>query len=131
METNIKKTLDDYAKKRIKDHIGRFSALYEQIKNDNINEDFLKALHFHNNSVFNSSNLTPASTFSKSPIGMEGGLAKEKKNLGQGYIVSNTNNNYLKSNLSSGAENLSHEEICWILNIYMYICLLQTSYLLV
>ena len=35
-------TMVDYAKKRIKDHIGRFTALYEQIKNDNINEDFLK-----------------------------------------------------------------------------------------
>ena len=35
-------TMVDYAKKRIKDHIGRFSALYDQIKNDNINEEFLK-----------------------------------------------------------------------------------------
>ena len=35
-------TMVDYAKKRIKDHIGRFSTLYEQIKNDNINEEFLK-----------------------------------------------------------------------------------------
>ena len=35
-------TMVDYAKKRIKDHIGRFTALYNQIKNDKINEDFLK-----------------------------------------------------------------------------------------
>ena len=35
-------TMVDYAKKRIKDHIGRFSSLYEQIKNNNINEEFLK-----------------------------------------------------------------------------------------
>ena len=35
-------TMVDYAKKRIKDHIGRFTALYEQIKNDKIDEDFLK-----------------------------------------------------------------------------------------
>ncbi|MBO4816455.1 MAG: DUF1957 domain-containing protein [Clostridia bacterium] len=35
-------TMVDYAKKRIKDHIGRFTTLYEQIKNDNINEEFLK-----------------------------------------------------------------------------------------
>ncbi len=35
-------TMVDYAKKRIKDHIGRFTALYEQIKNDNIDEEFLK-----------------------------------------------------------------------------------------
>ena len=35
-------TMVDYAKKRIKDHIGRFSVLYDQIKSDNINEEFLK-----------------------------------------------------------------------------------------
>ena len=32
----------DYAKKRIKDHIGRFTKLYYQIKEDNIDEEFLK-----------------------------------------------------------------------------------------
>ena len=32
----------DYAKKRIKDHIGRFTKLYNQIKEDYIDEDFLK-----------------------------------------------------------------------------------------
>ena len=32
----------DYAKKRIKDHIGRFNKLYEQIKSNNIDEEFLK-----------------------------------------------------------------------------------------
>ena len=35
-------TMVDYAKKRIKDHIGRFTKLYYQIKEDNIDEDFLK-----------------------------------------------------------------------------------------
>ena len=35
-------TMVDYAKKRIKDHIGRFSKLYEQIKSDNIDEAYLK-----------------------------------------------------------------------------------------
>ena len=32
----------DYAKKRIKDHIGRFSKLYQQIKDDKIDRKFLK-----------------------------------------------------------------------------------------
>ena len=32
----------DYSKKRIKDHIGRFTKLYIEIKNRNINENFLK-----------------------------------------------------------------------------------------
>ena len=35
-------TMVDYAKKRIKEHIGRFTKLYEQIKTDTINELFLK-----------------------------------------------------------------------------------------
>jgi 1,4-alpha-glucan branching enzyme len=35
----------DYAKKRIKDHIGRFTKLYEQIKSDSIDEDFLKDIN--------------------------------------------------------------------------------------
>ena len=35
-------TMVDYDKNRIKDHIGRFTKLYEQIKKDDINEDFLK-----------------------------------------------------------------------------------------
>lgn len=35
-------TMVDYAKKRIKDHIGRFTKLYYQIKNNNIDEEFLK-----------------------------------------------------------------------------------------
>lgn len=37
-------TMVDYAKKRIKDHIGRFTKLYEQINSDNIDENFLKML---------------------------------------------------------------------------------------
>lgn len=37
-------TMVDYAKKRIKDHIGRFTKLYLQIKNDKIDEEFLKKI---------------------------------------------------------------------------------------
>lgn len=37
-------TMVDYAKKRIKDHIGRFNKLYEQLKNNNIDEVFLKQI---------------------------------------------------------------------------------------
>ena len=35
-------TMVDYAKKRIKEHIGRFTKLYNQIKSGSIDEDFLK-----------------------------------------------------------------------------------------
>ncbi len=34
-------TMVDYAKKRIKDHVGRFNKLYTQIINDEIDEIFL------------------------------------------------------------------------------------------
>ena len=35
-------TMVDYAKKRIKDHIGRFTKLYDQIKQNKIDKEFLK-----------------------------------------------------------------------------------------
>ena len=34
-------TMVDYAKKRTKDHVGRFTKLYNQLKNDDIDIDFL------------------------------------------------------------------------------------------
>lgn len=34
-------TMVDYAKKRTKDHVGRFTKLYTQLKNDNIDIEFL------------------------------------------------------------------------------------------
>ena len=38
-------TMVDYAKKRIKEHIGRFTKLYYQIKNDKIDKDFVKGIY--------------------------------------------------------------------------------------
>jgi len=35
-------TMVDYAKKRTKDHVGRFNKLYEQIKENSIDEKFLE-----------------------------------------------------------------------------------------
>lgn len=34
-------TMVDYAKRRTKDHVGRFSKLYEQIKENKVDEKFL------------------------------------------------------------------------------------------
>ena len=34
----------DYAKRRTKDHVGRFTKLYNQIKNDNIDLEFLNEM---------------------------------------------------------------------------------------
>ena len=38
-------TMVDYAKKRIKDHIGRFNKLYEQINSNTIDEKFLNDIY--------------------------------------------------------------------------------------
>ena len=38
-------TMVDYAKKRIKDHIGRFTKIYYQIKNNEIDEKFIKEIN--------------------------------------------------------------------------------------
>ncbi len=38
-------TMVDYAKKRIKDHIGRFNKLYAQIKLNTIDEEYLKSIN--------------------------------------------------------------------------------------
>lgn len=35
-------TMVDYAKKRIKDHVGRFTKLYNDIKSNTIDENYLK-----------------------------------------------------------------------------------------
>lgn len=35
-------TMVDYAKRRIKDHVGRFTKLYDELKSGKIDEEFLK-----------------------------------------------------------------------------------------
>ncbi|MDD2523868.1 MAG: 1,4-alpha-glucan branching protein domain-containing protein [Endomicrobiia bacterium] len=42
-------TMVEYAEKRTKEHIYNFTTLYEQIKNNNINESFLSNLEYINN----------------------------------------------------------------------------------
>ena len=37
-------TMVDYAKRKIKDHIGRFTKLYTQLKEDKIDKDFLEMI---------------------------------------------------------------------------------------
>ena len=37
-------TMVEYAHKRIKDHTGRFNALYDMVKNNSIHEHYLKNL---------------------------------------------------------------------------------------
>ena len=35
----------DYAKKRIKDHIGRFTKIYNDLKDNTLDENFLKDIN--------------------------------------------------------------------------------------
>ena len=102
METNIKKTLDEYNKKKVVHNYNIVNNIHDNSTQINIytGNDLYKSLHFHNNSVFNSSNMTPANTYSKSPIGPEG-ENKNKKNLQQVVSMNNTNNSYFKSNIKA------------------------------
>ena len=99
LETNIKNTLEEYNKKKVIHNYNIVNNIHDNSTQINIytGNELYKSLHFHNNSVFNSSNMTPANTFSKSPLGVDAGN-KNKKNIPQG-ISSNSNNSYFKSNI--------------------------------
>ena len=103
METNIKKTLEEYNKKKVVHNYNIVNNIHDNSTQINIytGNELYKSLHFHNNSVFNSSNMTPANTYSKSPVGtgVDGGGNKNKKNVGGQQIYQNVNNSYLKSNI--------------------------------
>ena len=104
LETNIKKTLEEYNKKKVIHNYNIVNNIHDNSTQINIytGNELYKSLHFHNNSVFNSSNLTPANTYSKSPIGADVAGNKNKKNNNIGQINSinnNVNNNSFKSNI--------------------------------
>ena len=102
VETNIKKTLEEYNKKKVIHNFNIVNNIQDNSTQINIytGNDLYKSLHIHNNSVFNSSNLSPANTYSKSPVGVEVvGNKNKKSNLGQINSINNTNNNSFKSNI--------------------------------
>ena len=102
MDLNIKKTLEEYNKKKVVHNFNIVNNIHDNSTQINIytGNELYKSLHFHNNSVFNSSNMTPANTYSKSPMGtgVEGGGNQIKKIAG-GQQISNNGNNYFKSNI--------------------------------
>ena len=100
MEANIKKTLDEYNKKKVVHNYNIVNNIQDNSTQINIytGNDLYKSLHFQNNSVFNSSNMTSANTYSKSPVAAEVEI-KNKKNIGQVISMNNTNNSYFKSNI--------------------------------
>ena len=102
IDSNIKKTLEEYKKKKVVHNFNIVNNIHDNSTQINIytGSELYKSLHFNNNSVFNSSNMTPANTYSKSPMGTgaEGGGNKIKKIVG-GQPISNNGNNYFKSNI--------------------------------
>ena len=103
LDTNMKKTLEEYNKKKVVHNYNIVNNIHDNSTQINIytGNELYKSLHFHNNSVFNSSNMIPANTYSKSPVGIgaEGVGNKNKKNSGGQPISHNANNSFFKSNI--------------------------------
>ena len=93
-EKNLKNTLDELNKKKVVNYniINNIQDNSTQI-NIYAGSDLYKSLHFHNNSVFNSPNITPSGGTSRSPLGG----VKTKKNFQQ--------SNYFKSQINRKEKN--------------------------
>ena len=106
VDTNIKKTLDEYNKKRVIHNYNIVNNIQDNSTQINIytGNELYKSMHFHNNSVFNSSNLNPGNINSKFNAVIEDEGIKNKKDIVQGITINNINNNYLKSSIK-GKEN--------------------------
>ena len=109
LDKNIKKTQNENKKKKVVNNFNIVNNIHDNSTQINIytGNNLYKSLHFiNNNSVFNSSNITPGNTCSKSPIGQGGGNIKNKKNIGQASL--NTNNTtYFNSNIK-GKEKIKY-----------------------
>ena len=104
LETNIKRTLEEYNKKKVIHNYNIVNNINDNSTQINIytGNELYKSLHFNNNSVFNNSNLTSTNTFSKSPVGVEVvGIKNKKSRINS---INNTNNNSFKTNIK-GKEN--------------------------
>ena len=97
---NVKKTLNDNKKKKVVNNFNIVNNIHDNSTQINIytGNNLYKSLHFQNNSVFNSSNVSPGNTSSKSPMAQGGGNIKNKKNVGQGNLKSN-NTTYFNSQI--------------------------------
>ena len=104
LDKKIMKTLNENTKKKVLNNFNLYNNINENSTQINIytGNDVYKSLHRHNKSVFNSSNLIPEKTISKSPQGYpskHGTNIKNKKNNIQTNIMNNKNNTYFKSNI--------------------------------
>ena len=103
--------LNERKKKKVVNNFNIVNNIHDNSTQINIytGNNLYKSLHFNNNnSVFNSSNITPGNTSSKSPMGHGkgggGGNIKNKKNIWQGNSKSN-NTTFFNSNIK-GKEKL-------------------------
>ena len=96
---NIKNTSEDNNKRLIYNY-NIINNIYDNSTHINIytGNEFYKPFIFQNNSIFNNSNLTPAVTYSKSPLAADEMEITNKNNEKKGLIVNNTS--YLRSQIN-------------------------------
>ena len=98
-EKIITKTSEDKNSKRIIHNYNVINNIYDNSTQINIytGNDFYKPFIYQNNSAFNNSNLTPAVTYYKSPLGVDE-EDNNKKKVRKGLLANNTS--CLKSHLN-------------------------------
>jgi hypothetical protein len=108
LDKNLEKTVNENKKKKVVNNFNIVNNIHDNSTQINIytGKNLYKSLHFHNNSVFNSANITPGNTSSKSPTA-PGGNIKNKKNL-QGNKMSNSNTIYFKSNIKGNEKEIKY-----------------------
>ena len=110
LDKNIKKTINENKKKKVVNNFNIVNNIHDNSTQINIytGNNLYKSLHFQNNSVFNSSNISPGNTSSKSPLAQGGGgNIKNKKNVGQGNLKSN-NTTYFNSQIKGKEKQIKY-----------------------
>ena len=111
LNKNIKKTSNENKKKKVVNNFNIVNNIHDNSTQINIytGNNLYKSLHFNNNSVFNSSNISPGNTTSKSPACQGGGNIKNKKNIGQGQTNPKSNNTtYFNSNIKGKEKKIKY-----------------------
>ena len=109
LDKNIKKNLNENKKKKLVNNFNIVNNIHDNSTQINIytGNNLYKSLHFQNNSVFNSSNVTPGNNSSKSPKTLGGGNIKNKKNITRGNQLSN-NTTYFNSNIKEKEKKIKY-----------------------
>ena len=104
-----KKTVNENKKKKVVNNFNIVNNIHDNSTQINIytGNNLYKSLHFQNNSVFNSTNITPGNNCSKSPTAQGGGKIKNKKNIAQANKLSN-NTTYFNSNIKGKEKEIKY-----------------------